>query len=59
MTGHTVSTDSAAEHVTRYLDHLTVERGAAANTVSSYRRDLGRYADYLGARGIDSLAEVT
>ncbi|WAC55704.1 site-specific tyrosine recombinase XerD [Gordonia sp. SL306] len=59
MTGHAVSTDSAEEHVTRYLDHLTVERGAAANTVSSYRRDLGRYAHYLGSRGIGSLTEVT
>ena len=27
-----------------YLDHLTIERGVAANTLSSYRRDLRRYA---------------
>ncbi|MGB6516393.1 MAG: site-specific integrase, partial [Mycobacterium sp.] len=25
-----------------YLDHLTIERGVAANTLSSYRRDLRR-----------------
>ncbi len=39
-----------AEVIRGYLDHLAVERGAAANTLSSYRRDLGRYLDYLDAR---------
>ncbi|MDY6809951.1 MAG: site-specific tyrosine recombinase XerD [Actinomycetota bacterium] len=52
-------TDTAAVHVNRYLDHLTVERGAAANTVNSYRRDLARYEHYLTARGIDGLDAVT
>lgn len=42
-----------------YLDHLTIERGVAANTLSSYRRDLRRYADHLTRRGIDDLAKVT
>ena len=42
-----------------YLDHLTVERGVAANTLSSYRRDLGRYREYLGALGVGDLADVT
>jgi integrase/recombinase XerD len=42
-----------------YLDHLTIERGVAANTLSSYRRDLRRYAEHLGAGGIDDLASVT
>ncbi|MDV3126124.1 site-specific tyrosine recombinase XerD [Mycobacterium sp. 21AC1] len=41
-----------------YLDHLTIERGVAANTLSSYRRDLRRYADHLTQRGIDDLAKV-
>jgi integrase/recombinase XerD len=54
----TVPTDTAAEHVTRYLDHLTVERGAAPNTVNSYRRDLARYEQFLNERGIDGLDEV-
>jgi len=42
-----------------YLDHLTIERGVAANTLSSYRRDLRRYSEHLTPRGIDDLAKVT
>jgi len=42
-----------------YLDHLAIERGVAANTLSSYRRDLRRYVEHLSARGIDNLAKVT
>jgi integrase/recombinase XerD len=44
--------------VTSYLDHLTVERGLAANTISSYRRDLRRYTGYLTAAGVRGMAEV-
>jgi integrase/recombinase XerD len=42
--------------VDAYLDHLTVERALAANTLSSYRRDLARYVETLA--GVD-LAAVT
>jgi integrase/recombinase XerD len=42
-----------------YLDHLTIERGVAANTLSSYRRDLRRYSEHLTLRGIDDLGKVT
>ena len=41
-----------------YLDHLTIERGVAANTLSSYRRDLRRYSKHLSDRGIHDLAKV-
>jgi integrase/recombinase XerD len=42
-----------------YLRYLTVERGLAANTVDSYRRDLRRYASALAAGGRTELADVT
>src|ERR1700758_5309625 len=42
-----------------YLDHLTIERGVAANTLSSYRRDLRRYQKHLTLRGIHDLGDVT
>jgi integrase/recombinase XerD len=45
--------------VQSYLDHLTIERGVAANTLSSYRRDLRRYLEHLAVRGIDDLAKVS
>jgi integrase/recombinase XerD len=42
-----------------FLDHLAVERGAAANTLAAYRRDLARYVTWLGDRGRTDIAEVT
>lgn len=44
--------------VRAFLDHLAVERGVAANTLSAYRRDLDRYLDYLAARGVGSVADI-
>jgi integrase/recombinase XerD len=41
-----------------YLEHLTVERGLADNTIESYRRDLRRYEKVLAARGKASLTDV-
>ncbi len=46
------------DQVQGYLDHLTIERGVAANTLSSYRRDLRRYSAHLLTRGIDDLSDV-
>jgi integrase/recombinase XerD len=52
--GHTVG-----GAVREYLEYLVVERGLAANTVESYRRDLDRYQSVLAARGTTGLGDVT
>jgi integrase/recombinase XerD len=38
--------------VDRYLRHLAIERGLAANTLAAYRRDLDGYAAFLAERGV-------
>lgn len=43
----------------RFLRHLAIERGLAANSLAAYRRDLAAYADWLAERGIDDLAHVS
>jgi integrase/recombinase XerD len=45
--------------VRTYLDHLTVERGLAENSVKSYRRDLRRYLGFLDSQGISALDEIS
>ncbi|MBA3780510.1 MAG: site-specific tyrosine recombinase XerD [Nocardioides sp.] len=42
-----------------YLDHLTVERGLAANTLSSYKRDLRRYVAHLAVEDVETLDAIT
>lgn len=43
----------------QYLAHLSVERALAANTLNAYRRDLQRYVNFLLARGVTTLADVS
>lgn len=45
--------------VAEYMDHLSVERGASANTIDAYRRDLAEYASFLDRRGLTRPDEVS
>ena len=55
----TAGPNALTRAIRTYLDHLSVERGLAANTLTSYRRDLRRYQAYLDELGIESLDAVT
>jgi integrase/recombinase XerD len=48
-----------AAAVSRYLDHLSVERGLSGHTLEAYRRDLARYQAVMAARGRAAITEVT
>jgi len=56
--GGTKANSSLTRSIRGWLDHLRVERGAADNTLTSYRRDLGRYEQFLGGRGVNDPAGV-
>ena len=47
-----MSLDPIVRQVDRYLDYLAVERGLSVNTLDAYRRDLGRYVEFLSSWGI-------
>lgn len=44
--------------VERFLRHTAMEKGRSANTVAAYRRDLERWAERLGNRGVGSVSAV-
>ncbi len=58
MSEQPVATPALRRLVRSYLDHLSVERALAANTLSSYRRDLERYLAVLAAAGVGELAAI-
>lgn len=45
--------------IEEFLSYISVERGMANNTISSYKRDLSRFADYLKSKKIDSIDKVS
>ncbi len=47
------------DQVAGYLEHLTIERGLAVNSLSAYRRDLERYVAFLTELGVHDAADVT
>jgi integrase/recombinase XerD len=47
---------AAQRHIEAFLEMLGIERGASANTIDAYRRDLASYCAHLSARDIDLLA---
>ncbi|MFC9768070.1 site-specific tyrosine recombinase XerD [Rhodococcus jostii] len=47
-----------ARQVDSYLDHMAVERGAARNTLGSYRRDLERYTQFLADREVTDIGRI-
>ncbi|WP_146362519.1 site-specific tyrosine recombinase XerD [Arthrobacter yangruifuii] len=49
----------AGRAIGSYLQHMSVERGLAFNTLEAYRRDLLRYARFLGARGVEDISRIT
>ena len=44
--------------IAEYLDHLTVERGLARNTLLAYERDLSRYRSFCEARGLTTMTDI-
>jgi integrase/recombinase XerD len=41
--------------ISKFLDHMAVERGVSANTLSAYRNDLAQLAEYLSQSTSDAI----
>lgn len=51
--------NALSRQIDEYLSYCAVERNLSAHTIEAYRRDLARYAAFLGGSRIDSVADVT
>lgn len=49
----------ASREIDLFLDMMAAERGAAANTLAAYRRDLDDYAEFLAGEGVAPKAATT
>src|SRR5690625_3752701 len=58
-TDHPAIPQSLQNHVTTYLNHLTIERGLSENTLAAYRRDLDRYLRYLAHEQITDVQDIS
>ncbi|MCW2851801.1 MAG: recombinase XerD, partial [Nocardioides sp.] len=54
-----MSTGDVDRAIRTYLEHLSVEKGLATNTLTSYRRDLRRYRAHLAGEGVERLEQVS
>src|SRR4030067_1859667 len=46
------------DYLSKYLSHLSIERGLSNNSLSSYETDLNRYLKCLQTRKVDALEQV-
>lgn len=46
------------EFIEEFLNYISIERGLATNTISSYRLDLSKYVKFLTKQGITSADQV-
>lgn len=53
------TTPSTGRILEAFLEMISAERGAAANTLTAYRRDLEGFSDFLGKRGGTLLSAET
>lgn len=56
---HSRAADAFASEIEAFLGFISLERGLATNTVTSYRRDLDQAATFLGRHGASGWRTVT
>jgi integrase/recombinase XerD len=50
---------TAERLISRFLEMMAAERGAAKNSIAAYRRDLEDYHTFLSARGLDAKSAIS